>query len=138
MKVINIQWDVDTKEELEQLPTEMDIPEYLENEEKISDYITNETGFCHKGFELLKDYYIPVNWEVWDKVKVEATSLKEAIKYVKEHIDEIPLGTEPEYIDGSYKIDDGNNGEATVEETLQYMKEYWNIGGEYDECEFDK
>lgn len=134
MKAINILWDTDSNQEvLKQLPKEIEIPEDITDEDEISDYISDVTGFCHKGFELLKNYYIPVTWQVWDKVKIEATSLKEAIKYVKEHIDEIPLGTEPEYIDGSYKIDDGNNGEATVEETLQHLKEYWNLGEEYDE-----
>ena len=136
MKAINILWDTDSKEELEQLPKEIEIPSFIkENEDAISDYITDKTGFCHKGFVLLKDYYIPVTWQVWDKVKIESSSLKEAIKYVKEHIDEIPLGTEPEYIDGSYQIDDGDSGEATVEETLQHLKKYWNLGGEYDESE---
>lgn len=137
MKAINIKWDIDKKEELEQLPTEIEIPDIIIDEEKISDYITEQTGYCHKCFELLKDYYIPVTWEVWDKVKVEAKTLKEAIEYIKEYIEEIPLGTEPEYIDGSYRVDDGANGEATVEETLKHFKEYWNLGNEYNEEEFE-
>lgn len=74
---------------------------------------------------------------MWDKVKVEAKTLKEAIEYIKEYIEEIPLGTEPEYIDGSYRVDDGANGEATVEETLKHFKEYWNLGNEYNEEEFE-
>jgi hypothetical protein len=53
MKAINIIWDVDYEEDLEFLPTEMDIPDYLEDEEEISEYISDETGFCHKGFELV-------------------------------------------------------------------------------------
>ena len=60
MKAINIKWDTDKREELEQLPTEIEIPDIIIDEEKISDYITEQTGYCHKGFELLKDYYIPV------------------------------------------------------------------------------
>ncbi|OUQ12486.1 hypothetical protein B5E87_09415 [Massilimicrobiota sp. An142] len=131
MKAINIQWDTDSDKELLELPKEIEIPSFIkEDEDAISDYITNKTGFCHKGFELLKDYYIPVTWEVRDEVKIEATSLKEAIKYFKEHINEIPLGTEPKYIDDSYQIDDGNNGQATVEETLQYLKEFWYFDDE--------
>ena len=137
MKAINIQWDTDSdKELLEQLPKEIEIPSHITDEDEISDYISDVTGFCHKGFELLKNYCIPVTWQVWDKVKIEATSLKDAIEYFKEHSDEIPLGTEPEYIDGSFQIDDGNDGESSIEETLQHLKEYWNLGGEYDESEF--
>ena len=80
----------------------------------------------------MKKFSIPVTWEVWDKIEVEAETIEDAIKYVKENIDTIPLGTEPEYIDGSYKIDDGNNGEATIDETVSYLKEYWNLGGGID------
>lgn len=54
MKVLNIKWDTDGDMELlEQLPTEMDIPEGIMDEEEISDYLTDETGFCHYGFELV-------------------------------------------------------------------------------------
>ena len=55
MKAINIDWDIDIG--VEYLPTEIDIPDGMTDEEEISDYITNETGFCHYGFEqaLLKD-----------------------------------------------------------------------------------
>ena len=52
--------------------------------------------------------------------------------YIKDNIDEIPLGTEPEYIDGSYKIEDGNNGESDIEETIHYIKKYWNLSGGID------
>lgn len=51
-----------------------------------------------------KTFKVPVEWEVWDFVEVEAESFEKAIKYVLDNKDEIPLGTTPEYIDGSYKI----------------------------------
>ena len=53
MKAINIIWDVDEVEDLEQLPTEVEIPEEIEDEDEISDYLSDVTGFCHKGFELV-------------------------------------------------------------------------------------
>ena len=52
MKAINIIWDVDDEEELEFLSTEIEIPDGMEDDE-ISDYITDCTGFCHYGFELV-------------------------------------------------------------------------------------
>lgn len=53
MKAVNIQWDTDGDMELfKQLPTEIDIPEGMDDTEEISDYISDETGFCHYGFEL--------------------------------------------------------------------------------------
>ena len=53
MKATNIEWDVDYEEQLEDLPTEIEIPNGMTDEEEISDYITDETGFCHNGFELV-------------------------------------------------------------------------------------
>lgn len=61
MKAVNIKWDTDGDLELLQdLPKEIEIPEYLidedtdidEYEEEISDYISEVTGYCHCGFDL--------------------------------------------------------------------------------------
>ena len=49
-KATHIQWDVDELEDLELLPTEIDIPDDMTDMEEISDYITDQTGFCHNGF----------------------------------------------------------------------------------------
>ena len=85
----------------------------------------------------MKKFSIPVTWSVWDKIEVEAETIEDAIRYVKEHIDEIPLGTELEYIDGTYRIDDGDNGENSVEDTVNYLKECWNLSGGIDGEEID-
>lgn len=59
MKAYNILWDVDdegdnSREEiLKTLPTEMEIPEGID-EEDVADYLSDETGFCHFGFALEK------------------------------------------------------------------------------------
>ena len=71
MKAVNIKWDVtdgaedmiqeEMNEVLETLPTEVDIPDSLIDEEfdedyyysDISDWLSNEYGFCHFGFELV-------------------------------------------------------------------------------------
>ena len=47
----NIQWDVDEEEDLEELPDSMDIPQGMD-EDEIADYLSDQTGFCHDGFEL--------------------------------------------------------------------------------------
>ena len=64
LKAINIKWDTDgDKEVLNKLPTEMVIPDELEEIykkdkeyalEEISDWLSDETGFCHYGFEIKK------------------------------------------------------------------------------------
>lgn len=64
LKAINTKWDTDGDEEvLQDLPTEMIIPDDLEEMykkdkeyalEEISDWLSDETGFCHAEFELEK------------------------------------------------------------------------------------
>ena len=50
---VNIQWDIDPEDDDGvELPNEITIPNDIEYEEAISDYISDVTGFCHKGFEL--------------------------------------------------------------------------------------
>lgn len=53
----------------------------------------------------MKRFKVPVTWEVYDTVEVEAETAEEAVKYVEDNLDYIPLGTEPEYVNGSYKTD---------------------------------
>lgn len=54
MKAINIKWDTDGHMELlKQLPTEMEIPGDMTDEEEVSDYLSDEIGFCHYGFDLV-------------------------------------------------------------------------------------
>ena len=65
LKAINIKWDTDgDMEVLNELPTEMIIPNELEELykkdreyalEEISDWLSDETGFCHDGFEVVSE-----------------------------------------------------------------------------------
>lgn len=56
MKATNIQWDFiggEEKEDALGLPEEIEIPKEIENDEDtISDYLSNLSGFCHKGYIL--------------------------------------------------------------------------------------
>ena len=73
MKAVNIKWDVTdgaedmTKEDMDEilltLPTEVEIPDNLIDDNKdfdedyyysdISDWLSDEYGFCHNGFDLV-------------------------------------------------------------------------------------
>lgn len=58
LKVINIEWDTDNDHNLQNaLPKEIDIPEDIPESintmDDISDYISDETGFCNFGFDLV-------------------------------------------------------------------------------------
>lgn len=49
----DIKWDTDgDKDVLDGLPTEIRIPEEMVDNEEISDYVSDETGFCHAGFKI--------------------------------------------------------------------------------------
>lgn len=50
-KAINIKWDTEGYDV--SLPTAIIIPEGIEDEDEISDYISNLTDFCHKGFDIV-------------------------------------------------------------------------------------
>lgn len=51
LKATNILWDVDYDDDGE-LPTEIDIPEGMTDEDEISDYLSEVTGYCHQGYVL--------------------------------------------------------------------------------------
>ena len=54
MKAINIIWDTDEENVLETLPKEIEIPKEIEDDEdRMSDYLSGITGFCHYGFEII-------------------------------------------------------------------------------------
>lgn len=54
MKAVDIKWDVSgNREALAGLPTEIEIPESITEEDDVSDYLSDVTGFCHFGFELV-------------------------------------------------------------------------------------
>ena len=60
MKAVNIKWDTDGDMELlEELPTEVEIPDYLITDDEddllddVSDWLSDEFGFCHDAFEIV-------------------------------------------------------------------------------------
>lgn len=52
LRATHILWDVDYDEN-GPLPTEIDVPEGMTDEEEISDYLSEVTGYCHQGFNLV-------------------------------------------------------------------------------------
>ena len=47
-----IEWDKDKDDSIE-LPQTIEIPEGMIDEDEISDYLSEQTGYCHKGFTLV-------------------------------------------------------------------------------------
>lgn len=54
MKAINIKWDIDNENDVV-LPTEIEIPNNITEEDDITDYLSDVTGYCHFGYDLVKD-----------------------------------------------------------------------------------
>lgn len=56
MRAVNIKWVIDEEDMFDfELPSSVNIPDGLsDDDDAISDYITDSIGFCHKGFELIK------------------------------------------------------------------------------------
>lgn len=54
----------------------------------------------------MKTFKIPVTWEVYGIVKIEADSLEEALNIFDKTEDEISLPLDSEYVDGSFKRED--------------------------------
>ena len=52
MKATNIIWSVDKEYGTADLPTEIEIPNDMMNTDRIADYLSDVTGFCHEGFRL--------------------------------------------------------------------------------------
>ena len=85
-----------------------DAPEFSELKKN-----KNETGF----------YRLPVSWQVYSTIEVEADNLLDALKKAEFRIDDIPLGdnNEVEYIDGSYQIDIDSSEDA------MNAQSYWSL-----------
>lgn len=54
LAAIQIQWDVDYEEDLDGLPQRVILPEGMTDDDEISDYLSDLTGFCHYGFSLVE------------------------------------------------------------------------------------
>ncbi|HHX71169.1 MAG TPA: hypothetical protein GX708_24380 [Gallicola sp.] len=54
----------------------------------------------------MKKFKVGTSYRVWGTVEVEAETLEQAIEYAKNHKEYIELPINPEYIEGSFEIDD--------------------------------
>lgn len=56
MKAVNIKWDTDGDLELlYTLPKELEIPDGMVDEDEISEWLSDQEGLCHNGFEIVKE-----------------------------------------------------------------------------------
>lgn len=91
MKATNIEWDIDLEEDENEeevmaelnLPTEIELPDGMEDEDDISDYISELTGFCHYGFELEEsDKYFGLTEERYNQMMSYYNNDRDAVRQV--------------------------------------------------------
>lgn len=86
LRAINIEWDVDNEEDRDQLPTEIDIPDGMMDEDEITDYLSDVTGFCHKGYSLIERETKSIDYLIQSAASYvsESQSRLQAKKFVPE------------------------------------------------------
>lgn len=78
----------------------------------------------------MKKWEIPVTWEVFGKVVVEADTLAEAMHIARDEEEILPLPDESDYVDGSWRI---------TEEDEDFIRTYYNNNQQDDrEAENEK
>ena len=78
----------------------------------------------------MKKWEIPVTWEVFGKVVVEADTLAEAMHIARDEEEILPLPDESDYVDGSWR---------GTEEDEDFIRTYYNNNQQDDgEAENEK
>ena len=71
-----------------------------------------------------KVFNIPVEWVVTETLEIKADTLEEAVEFINDNLDTIPLGDEPAYIDGTYKISADENNNMDTAEIVERLNSY--------------
>ena len=139
LKAINIKWDTDgDKEVFNELPTEMIVPDELEEMykkdreyalEEISDWLSEKIGFCHDGFEIAN--------ELTYECSVNKEKILEAIKNRK-HFEiwgTAQYGRDAQIIDYNIYIDNTTKNCSAFYRRIykkEVYEEYWE--SDFDDC----
>ena len=73
----------------------------------------------------MKSWSIPVTWEVYGRVVIEANTLEEAMEKARDDEGVIPLPDENDYVDGSWRL---------TEEDVETVRSLYN-NNEKDDLE---
>ena len=57
----------------------------------------------------MKQWKIPVTWEVCSMITVEADTLEEAMEIARDDAGEIPCPTDHDYVDGSWRLSENDD-----------------------------
>lgn len=88
-----------------------------------------------------KVFSIPVEWTVTDTIDIRADSLREAVEFLTENADSIPLGEDPQYIDGTWRISADESGLGDIEDIIEVLDDGYGYSErdaeDYDEVEYE-
>ena len=77
----------------------------------------------------MKQWNIPVTWEVCSTITIEANTLEEAMEIARDDAGEIPCPIDPVYVDGSWRLS---------EDDEDFIRSYYNNGQQDDVVMEDK
>lgn len=130
----NILWDTDGDMlALSDLPHRMRIPKSMTDPEEISDYLTEKTGYCHKGFDLIQEELEEFEQECYEAYQLEwmlshEYSLAEALNTVGSNFQDSINKEKPDIADAynilygeGYKYVSGQAAEFSTKE--EFLKE---------------
>ena len=88
------------------------------------DYWTNINNIIEKKKKLkkpkMKTYRLPVEYNMYDTVSIEAETLEDAVRKFMEQEDDLSLPDNPQYMEDSFRLSTDSspyrNFEATIEE----------------------
>ena len=92
-------------------------------------YEIDKSFYKNSEFEIeeigKKTFKIPVEWSVFGRVEIEAETLEEALEIFCKTEDAIPLPTDGEYIDETFRVSAENSPYDNIENCAKELKEYY-------------
>lgn len=69
------------------------------------------------------EYIIPITWECYGTIQITGVkNLKEAMEVAKRYKDDLPIPTNGDYIDGSFKLNFEEDGEESLINAQSFAK----------------
>lgn len=92
----------------------------------------NNYDSINKKVKKSQVFRLPVEWSVYGYAEIEATCLEEALKKFFKEKEDIPLDTNPEYIDGTYMLSGEDEYGNNIENLKEYIENYYGNCLYYD------
>lgn len=129
MKAVNIQWDTDGETKNVELPTEIEIPSGMVDDDEISNYLSDITGHCHFGFNLIERPNLDISQLCYELYKID---WKHSHMITKD----IEMDSLKNYFENARYFPDGNYSYYDYLEEHGYDGELYACYDEFCETEY--